>query len=62
MVGNGWNSPHLNMIFHVQVFLVYLYAHKMPVKEQESSFKRFQANFCDFFVFANFDLRDIVTD
>ena len=19
---NGWNSPHLNMIFHVQVFLV----------------------------------------
>ena len=19
---NGWNSPHLNMIFHVQIFLV----------------------------------------
>ena len=34
----------------------------MPVKEQESNFKRFLANFCDFFVFANFDLRGNVTD
>ena len=34
----------------------------MPVKEQGSNFKWFLANVCDFFVFANFDLRDNVTD
>ena len=34
----------------------------MPGKEQESNFKRFLVNFCDFFVFANFDLRGNVTD
>ena len=34
----------------------------MPVKVQESNFKRFLVNFCDFFVFANFDLRGNVID
>ena len=35
---------------------------KMLVNVQESNFKRFLAIFCDFFVFANFDLRGNVTD
>ena len=33
----------------------------MPVKEQESNFKPF-LNYCDFFGFANFDLRGNVTE